>query len=208
LQNEGALKLYANDPRVDKSKATVKKVIALIQSEDFWFKLRQMRDLFEVIYEKQKMSESTHSTVGMVYPRWMEIRAHLEKFANPIHFAFAHDIQKYLDRTTNGWNSRFKRQVQVHHLLAYLLSPKNRTGFDQFSQSSQQRVSEFLDEYGGSETVNTFIDYIYQDGKFHPANYCWKHIENEKTFWRLSVSNISSDSRALLKFTSNLLIRA
>jgi hypothetical protein len=138
----------------------------------------------------------------------MEIQVYLEKFANPIHFAFAYDIQKYLNCTTYGWTSRFERQVQVHHLLAYLLSPNNRTGFDQFPLLSQQRVSEFLEEYGSSETVNAFINYIYQDGKFHPGNYCWKHMENEKTFWRLSVSNISSDFRALLKFTSNPLIRA
>jgi hypothetical protein len=68
LQNEGALKLYINDLRVNKSKATIKKVIALIQSKDFWFKLRQIRDLFEIIYEKQKISELTHSTVSIVYP--------------------------------------------------------------------------------------------------------------------------------------------
>ena len=69
-------------------------------------------------------------------------------------------------------------------------------------------MSEFLEEYGGSEAVNAFIDYIYQDGKFHPGNYCWKHTENEKTFWRLSVSNISFDFRALLIFTSNRSIGA
>jgi hypothetical protein len=207
LKNEGALKLYAIDPRIDKSKATTKSVISLIQSEDFWAKLKQLKGLFEFIHEQQKMSESTHSTVRKVYPRWIVIQAHLEEYSDPKNFWGAKDIKKYLERNTHGWKSRSERQLQVYHYLAYLLDPENRTGWNCFTTANQELVSDFLTNYGRDEALDLFLDYIHQDGVFHPGNHCWKHTTNQKTFWRLCVSNISSVPRILLIFLSKLLIK-
>jgi hypothetical protein len=116
LKNEGALKLYAIDPRIDKSKATTKSVISLIQSEDFGAKLKQLKGLFEFIHEQQKMSESTHSTVGKVYPRWIAIQAHLEEYSDPKNFWGAEDRL--------GKNTRYRVSIQYRYLY-YKVSYRN-----------------------------------------------------------------------------------
>jgi hypothetical protein len=120
--------MYAQDPRVNKSKAATKKVCDLVTNDDFWYKLKALRDLFEPLHENQKTSESNHSSIDKVYPRWIATQAHLEEFAKPEKFPFAADIREYLDRKKHGWSSRFERQIQVPHLLAYILDPLNREG--------------------------------------------------------------------------------
>jgi hypothetical protein len=130
-----------------------------------------MRDLIKPIHEGQKMSESTHSSINKVYPRWVALQRHLLKITDPATFPFADDIKGYLKREHGGFKARIERQVQTPHLLAYILNPANRTTWEDYSKSNQQRVTQFVEDYGGVKALKAFFDYLNQEGDFHPINH-------------------------------------
>jgi len=148
-----------------------------------------MKKLLEPIHKWQKMSESTHASLHYVYPRWIQLHAHLMEFSDPANFCFVDDIRAYLTRKdSHGFEFRLKRQVQDVHILAYILDPNNYSKWKDIIPTNQERVTEFLSKYSGSEVLEAFFYYVNQEEGFHTTKQCWKHVNNPKLFWNLSAS--------------------
>jgi hypothetical protein len=148
-----------------------------------------MERLLEPIHNWQKASESTHANLHYVYQRWINLHAHLLQFSDPTKFAFAEDIRAYLERIgKHGFEFRLKRQVQDVHLLAYILNPSNQYQWSQFSETNQERVTNYISSYGGADVLIAFFEYISMELGFHSTKSCWAHTNNSKLFWNLAVS--------------------
>ena len=73
------------------------------------------------------MSESNKSTISDIFERWTAIDCHLNEMANSLRF-FADDLHEYLTYRPEKdfcWESRYERQFQPIHRLAYYLKPQH-----------------------------------------------------------------------------------
>ena len=111
--------MYVGDLRTDCNP----EVASLIRSGVFWMKLSALEVIIETIYEMQKISESDHSSVGRVYPRWISLNAHLTHISQDIDNHWSYDLDNYLYRVKAGWNKRLQKQLYLVYVLAYVLQP-------------------------------------------------------------------------------------
>jgi len=199
LKNEEVLRLYAADPRSD-----CKSIESLINDRSFWDKLRGLKNLLEPIHEAQKMSESTHSSLDKVYPRWLQIHTHLDEISKEGSSPWAHEVKAYMTRRASGWNERLEKQVVAVHLVAYILNPENRSAWSVLAGNQQQKVIDWLDLYGGSEILEQFYDYLDQENNFHPAQPQWKFTDKVKLFWKTPGARaLAIVAKRLLNTTAN-----
>ncbi len=183
LKNEETLTLHVQDPRAD----TPDNIVALIQDRTFWIKLKALEVVLEPIYTAQKMAESTHSSLQHIWPRWIEINAHLTRISMPATNSWSHEVRAYLDRGKAGFKERMAKQVLPIHKVAYILHPLNHIQWSQFNGINKTQVTEFLDSYSGTEALEQFYDYLDEKEAFHTSKNIWKKQANLKLFWRLAV---------------------
>jgi hypothetical protein len=87
LKNKDALKCYADSPE---ALDTVKPII---RDSSFWERLRALKSLLYPFHEEQKTSESNHSHLNRVAPRWIKLNNHLQELRAPGKHVFWRDIE-------------------------------------------------------------------------------------------------------------------
>jgi hypothetical protein len=122
LKNKETLRLYVADARSE-----CKSIESFINDRSFWDKLKGLQSLLKPIHEAQKMSESTHSTLDKVYPRWVQIQSHLNTLSQPGSNPWAHEVAAYMRRGASGWIERTEKQIVPVYIVAYILNPANRS---------------------------------------------------------------------------------
>jgi hypothetical protein len=122
LKNEETLRLYVADARSE-----CKSIESFINDRSFWDKLKGLQSLLKPIYEAQKMSESTHSTLDKVYPRWVQIQSHLNMLSQLGLNPWVHEVAAYMRRGASGWIERTEKQIVPVYIVAYILNPANRS---------------------------------------------------------------------------------
>jgi hypothetical protein len=120
-----ALKAYAERPDDNPREPIAIKSI-LHRNNDDWQKNKALEQLLEPIHTYQKMSESNHSILGKVYPRWMAINAHFQIYRVQGSGPWWEQVNDYCIRIgKGGWTARMEAQLQPIHLVAYMLLPEN-----------------------------------------------------------------------------------
>jgi hypothetical protein len=52
-----------------------------LKSDAWWQKLKSVMLILQPIHKRQKMSESNRAFLQTVYPQWIKLSAHIDKFA-------------------------------------------------------------------------------------------------------------------------------
>lgn len=183
IKNEEILTLHVQDPRAD----TPDHIVALIQDRTFWVKLKALEVVLEPIHTAQKMAESTHSFLQHIWPRWIDIKAHLNAIALPAVNSWSYEIKAYLDRGKCGFKERIAKQLLPIHKVAYIVHPSNHSQWSHFNGINKSQVTEFLDTYTGTTVLEQFYDYLDEKEAFHTSKKIWTKTDNPKLFWRLAV---------------------
>jgi len=131
------------------------------------------------------MSESNKSTISDIFKRWTAIDCHLIEMANSPRF-FADDLHEYLTYRPDKicWESRYKRQVQPIHQIAYYLKPQHtKYAID---ENTMKQILDFFQEYLPDDTqvVKHFLDFQSHRNIFDDGSLGWERWSNDtSTFW-------------------------
>ena len=182
LKSEASLKAYANLTHPD-VKLSVKEDL---KSDLWWQNLHALHLVLLPIHERQKMSESNRSFLHRVYPQWVELSAHIDKFAKE-GTPFYKDILAYKNRKgLGGWEDRKSKQVLPIHVLAHLLLPINRTTIIPTKQIKEAEA--WMVKRLDTVAYRHWVQYLNQEGPFCIANEVWEHFSSDPiSFWNTMV---------------------
>lgn len=120
------------------------------------------------------MSESEKSHIGMVYPRWLDIKHHFESLI---------PLQPSISFLLPIFESRLKTQTSAIHLVACYLTPQNIEKHDSVEQFDA--ILCFIGNFGGENAKSQFASFLIQDGHFARYHEAWKLADRPLLFWAL-----------------------
>jgi hypothetical protein len=188
LKNKEALRLFAKDFT---QKDLAYDAHKYISDSGFWEKLSLLHELLKPLDEAITMSESNKAHLGMVIGRWNNILKHLTKMKND--FPILEDFLV----PEGPFITRFKRQIEPIHHVAYFLDPTN-IGLN-LPANTEKEILQFFREYVSTEgeaeeLMMEFADFRCQMDDYAPTRWCWKMQDKPIRFWQW----IQQDSTKML----------
>ncbi len=181
-----ALKAYAERPD-DNPREPVKIKEMLNRTNSIWQLLPALEAVLEPIHTHQKMSESDSATLSKVYPRWIALNAHMQKFRAPGYGPWWQEVENYCSRVgKGGWEYRMEQQLQPIHLAAFILCPEKHA--EQLTPGFQEKANMYILEHAGQRGFNQWCQYRRKEGNFNPTRPCWEHFSHRaEQFWEISI---------------------
>jgi len=111
------------------------------------------------------MSESDHTGLGDVLPRWDDILQHLESKAKDFP-----DLQTFLG-PDEGFSKWYNRQIFPIHIIAFYLCPNN--GHLNATPDSRLHLFNFFNQYAKSQADATILreEYVYYITQMAPFTF-------------------------------------
>ncbi|KIV80760.1 hypothetical protein PV11_08238 [Exophiala sideris] len=170
-----AITRWSSSPSADKDKKS-QEIRAIIEQPEFFEKVANLVKLLKPIHEAQIDSEAINSHTGLVYARWLGLRADIQKLINDGTVELKDEIFGQI------FDARMRRQVKDIHLLAFHLNPQfikfKIDGGKKYHQLGDEELQEFEDNmnflkdegYESAPIVFTDEDLsaIYRDGLVMP----------------------------------------
>lgn len=166
----------------------------ILGNPNFWRSIKQLSQLFETISNHLKQAESSSASIAGVYPRWLQIQAHIQQFSN-VETSFQEDIRTYLD-SPNGWSRRKTKQLLPIHFAAYLLDPRSveaaaNTDSETAAEYFEIFIQNHLQDHSKLAVRRQFLRYRSKTDMFAPSKLSWiywRDSNNYQDFWLASMT--------------------